>query len=163
MRYFLDTEFIESGPNKPIYLISIGLVSDDGRSFYAINADCPFELANDWVKENVYPNLNKTRENIISADQIAQEVLDFIGKEKPEFWGYYADYDWVVFCQMFGAMINLPKGWPMYCNDIKQYSKQLGDIQLPKQISTEHNALSDALWNKEAFHFLENRLAMSGR
>lgn len=31
-----------------------------------------------------------------------------------------ADYDWVVLCQLYGTMMDLPKGWPMYCRDVKQ-------------------------------------------
>ena len=37
-----------------------------------------------------------------------------------EFYGYYCDYDWVVFCWLFGRMIDLPKDFPMYCIDLKQ-------------------------------------------
>lgn len=37
-----------------------------------------------------------------------------------EFYGYYADYDWVAFCWLFGNMIDLPKDFPMYCIDLKQ-------------------------------------------
>lgn len=40
--------------------------------------------------------------------------------EEVEFYAYYADYDWVVFCWLFGRMIDLPKGFPMYCRDLKQ-------------------------------------------
>jgi len=36
------------------------------------------------------------------------------------FYAYYADYDWVVFAQLFGKMKDLPKGFPMYCKDLKQ-------------------------------------------
>lgn len=35
MRYFYDTEFIEDG--HTIDLISIGVVAEDGRSYYAIS------------------------------------------------------------------------------------------------------------------------------
>lgn len=34
-RYFYDTEFLENG--KTIELISIGIVADDGREYYAVN------------------------------------------------------------------------------------------------------------------------------
>ena len=74
---------------------------------------------------------------------------------KPEFWGYFADYDWVAFCQIFGTMMDLPKGWPMYCRDIKQLADSLGNPELPTQSSTEHNALNDARWNKQAWEFLD--------
>ena len=46
MRYYLDTEFIEDG--KTIDLISIGLVSEDGREYYAINYNCDFSKASEW-------------------------------------------------------------------------------------------------------------------
>ena len=38
----------------------------------------------------------------------------------PKFYAYFADYDWVVFCWLFGKMIDLPKRFPMYCIDLKQ-------------------------------------------
>jgi hypothetical protein len=163
MRYWLDTEFIESGPNEPIYLLSIGIAAEDGREFYGVVKDAPLDKANDWVKENVLPHLPKPGDHESFNDvsfwsehyMLAENIKRFIGDDpKPEFWGYYADYDWVVFCQIFGAMIDLPKGWPMYCRDIKQWCDQLGNPQLPTQESKEHNALHDARWNREAWEFL---------
>lgn len=69
------------------------------------------------------------------------------------FWGYYADYDWVVFCQLFGTMMDLPKGWPMYCRDLKQWSDTIGapKFEGPKG---EHNALEDAKWNAKLYEHL---------
>lgn len=122
MKYWFDTEFIESGPREPVYLLSIGIVAEDGREFYAVVADAPHEKANDWVKQNVLPHLIPVGGQphfYAPHGKIGALVREFISSaEKPEFWGYYADYDWVVFCQCFGAMIDLPKGWPMYCRDI---------------------------------------------
>ena len=152
MQYFIDTEFSENGPHNPIDLISIGIVSEDGREFYRVSSEYDLRGINPWVAENVIPNLDDNKKVKLSV--IGKEILDFIGPEKPKFWGYYADYDWVVFCQIFGSMINLPKGWPMYCNDIKQLCKELGDPKLPEQSSKEHNALNDARWNKLAYEFL---------
>lgn len=155
MKYFLDTEFIESGPSRPIELISIGVVSEDGREFYAVSCEYNASHASDWVKENVLATLetNLTR---YSIPAIGSGVIEFIGDDlKPEFWGYYADYDWVVFCQIFGTMMDLPKGFPMYCRDIKQLCDDKGNPQLPKQDKGEHNALVDANWNKVAWEFLQ--------
>jgi hypothetical protein len=67
---------------------------------------------------------------------------------KPEFWAYYADYDWVALCQCFGTMMDLPKGFPMYCRDIKQWCDMLGNPKLPEQGKGEHNALEDARHNR---------------
>lgn len=55
--------------------------------------------------------------------QIAKEIVDFVGlydRANTQFYAYYADYDWVAFCWLFGKMIDLPKGFPMYCIDLKQ-------------------------------------------
>ena len=154
MKYFLDTEFIENGPGQPIWPISIGIVAEDGRELYFEWQDHSFELANDWVKANVLPHL-KRGDTVAPRRHIWAAILDFIGSDsEPEFWGYYAAYDWVVFCQIFLVMVNLPKGWPMYCRDIKWWCDILGNPKLPKKESTEHNALNDALWNKRAWEFL---------
>lgn len=196
MRYFIDTEFIEDG--QTIDLISIGIVSEDGREYYAINRQCNFRKASDWVLENVllpmginrqglrYPTptmegfhgldrlyVDKADPFIMPKAQIKQDILNFclwrstgfvpfdsysqknITAENliPEFWGYYSSYDWVAFCQIFGKMIDLPTGFPMYCRDIKQLCDDKGNPQLPKT-ENEHNALADARWNKKAYEFL---------
>ncbi len=151
MKYFLDTEFIESGPYKPIQLISIGIFAEDGRSFYRVSSDFnPFD-ASDWVRQNVLAKIPNDFPRTPLA-YIGDAVKEFV-KDKPEFWGYYADYDWVVFCQIFGAMIDLPKGWPMYCRDLKQWSDEIGapKFEAPKG---EHNALADAQWNAELYRHL---------
>lgn len=49
---------------------------------------------------------------------------DSVVPKNIKFHAYYADYDWVVFCWLFGRMIDLPKGFPMYCVDIKQIMDQ---------------------------------------
>lgn len=41
-------------------------------------------------------------------------------KFKPELYGYYADYDHVVLCFLFGTMRDLPEGFPWYTIDLKQ-------------------------------------------
>lgn len=139
---------------------------------YAESDECDLSKANDWVKTNVLIHLwsrqiDKKKYNewtrdggkggLLNRRSIATDIRIFCDTEaygKPEFWGYYADYDWVVFCQLFGRMIDLPKGFPMYCRDIKQLCDSLGSPKLPPQSSTEHHALADARWNKEAWEFL---------
>jgi hypothetical protein len=268
-KYFIDTEFTEGFKkpikwlptigkfNKPYHsleLISIGIVGEDGRSYYAISKDFDldwawnkYELKEEfdyinsglgkfptiekvyWLRENVlksifydwYPSKDikgiihcegictssnvgkdftfKNLKKLIkgygkSKNQIAKEIKEFcligivdyerISKEKrekefphyfPEFYAYYADYDWVIFCSLFGTMMDLPKGFPMYCKDLKQmldekqkkcdeydktypntdmYGKLEDNFNYPKQ-TNEHNALADAKWNKQLYDFLQ--------
>jgi hypothetical protein len=154
MRYWFDTEFIEDG--KTIDLISIGIVSEDGREFYAQNSECDHSRASDWVKENVIAKLAPRKHDLLSLAAIRSGVLDFVGATKPEFWAYFADYDWVVLCQLFGTMMDLPKGWPMYCRDVKQLCDGLGNPDLPAQMEGEHHALADARWTREAWNYLQD-------
>jgi hypothetical protein len=170
MKYFFDTEFVEYPCT--IDLISIGVVCEDGREYYAENMDTDWSKASQWVLDNVRPQLNvyralhdlevgsdeseKLLECVHVRETIAQQLLRFVGADKPEFWAYYGDYDWVVFCWLFGSMIDLPEGFPMYCRDLKQWADQLGAPSdgFPKQAEGEHNALHDARWNLQLFHHL---------
>jgi len=187
MKYFIDTEFKEK-PNT-IDLISIGIVCEDGREYYALNKDFNLkEVWNDeWLRENVLlpiyiehvhgdmrNHVSFSRNSIKgilkgfgkSMNEIASEIKDFcyysyseaqIENANIQFYGYYADYDWVVFCWIFGRMMDLPKGFPMYCKDLKQ---MMDDKLLDKDWKRkncpdpegEHNALVDAKWNLELFN-----------
>ena len=162
MRFWFDTEFIEDG--KTIDLLSIGVVSEDGRSYYATNGDADLSKASPWVQENVIPQLNTfsdrgTYSLNVSRETIRDDVLAFVGTDKPEIWAYYADYDWVVLCQLFGTMMDLPKGWPMYCRDVKQLCDEQGNPPLPEQGKGEHHALADAKWTKLAWEYLSQGAA----
>lgn len=148
MKYFIDTEFIE-GFHKPLFgkrrhhidLISIGIISEDGREYYAVSNEYNFNDASDWVKENVITPIYRQqitgfKEQFVDLktfhkyipdgktnDEIRSELYNFIScpvGDTVDFYGYYSDYDWVLFCSLFGTMIDLPKGFPMYCIDLKQ-------------------------------------------
>ncbi len=156
MRYFIDTEFHEE-PGI-LDLISLGIVAEDGREGYWVVDGFDYTRCNPWVTQNVLPNLHDPRLNHGVTPKhprrlIPMEVVRFIGADKPEFWGYYADYDWVAFCQIFGSMIDLPKSWPMFCLDIRQEMHRLGigRAELPPEPSNAHNALVDARWTRDAF------------
>lgn len=264
MKYFIDCEFIEGvqerpsifkgklgnwliGESKPtIDLISIGIVAEDGREYYAVSKD--FNLYEAWNRydlvpqsgdiRNIFPEGRKVywvRRNVLevifndmislefdrtgityhqftysdfkelleihgkSNKQIAEEILEFVynfavtgyPKENTdklvpkdiEFYGYYSDYDWVVFCWLFGYMKDLPKGFPMYCIDLKQELDRVvsnKDLSVPdglgnlvkipntnnkldivKRLSNypkqtiEHSALHDARFNRDLYNFLK--------
>lgn len=253
MNYFIDTEFVEGtqkkmfGETKPtIDLISIGVVCEDGREYYAISKDFNlkeawnrFDIKNRWDEK--FPEFRYTqnykdywlRKNVLkpiyneliseeyksdilayhefpfnyssmkylikkygkSNKQITEEVYEFCSNNyhkgnnlsfeqrkqyylydgyRPKFYGFYSVYDWTVFCWLFGKMIDLPTGFPMYCNDLQQTMKEICDRKAngvskvsdniynsiksypnyPKQ-TNEHNALSDARWNRDLYNFLK--------
>lgn len=154
MRYFFDTEFIEDGTT--IDLLSIGIVAEDGRELYMENHEADFGQASFWVRENVFSNMLWTNQVQEDRGTIKDRISDFCSRDdygKPEFWAYYADYDWVVFCQLFGRMIELPKGYPKYCRDFKQWLDEHGNPELDKT-GLNHNALDDARWLKREYERL---------
>lgn len=150
MRFWFDTEFYEDG--REIELISIGAVSEDGRTYYAeTRSAARLACKSEWLRSNVFPHLTGEKKD---KSAIADDLIAFMGSG-PEIWAYYADYDWVALCQLYGRMIDLPKGWPMYCRDVKQLCDSLGSPKLPEQVTQEHHALADAIWTREAWLFLQ--------
>ena len=177
MRYFIDTEFIEDG--RTIDLISIGIVDESDREYYAINSNCQFDRANEWVQKNVYPSIGITLEgkhNMVrfpeskslnelykTYDIIATEIKDFIlanpDRKDIEVYADYGHYDYVALCQLYGAMCNLPKGFPYYFFDIQSMAKIFGKTKLPDDLEIEgkHNALLGAKSCKQRFEYLADR------
>jgi 3' exoribonuclease, RNase T-like len=156
-RFFFDTEFIEDG--RTIDLLSIGIAHESGATYYAESSEADLTRASSWVKDHVLPHLG-TKAIAKPRAQIRAEMQQFIEEhsrgEKIEIWAYYADYDWVAFCQLFGTMMDLPKGFPKYCRDLKQLADDLG-VRLPDQTPTdgpEHLAVADARWALRAYKFL---------
>jgi hypothetical protein len=149
-RIWLDTEFIEDG--RTIDLLSIGMVRDDGATLYAESAECDLSRASPWVQANVLPHL-RGGPSSLSRRLIAESIVRFVGS-KPEFWAYYADYDWVALCQLYGTMMDLPEGWPKFCLDIKQIAYLAGDPSLQRPEGGDHHALADAQWNRRIWHEL---------
>ncbi len=91
------------------------------------------------------------------VSDVKKELAAFCDPEKygePEFWAWYADYDWTLLCKTFGSMLSLPDGWPMYCLDLKQWAVALGNPPLPEQQTPEHHALNDALHDADLWEEL---------
>jgi hypothetical protein len=150
MKYWIDTEFME----RPytIDLISIGLVAEDGREFYAESSEVDWTTASEWTLQTVRPQLADTG---MEREEIGYAVRRFVDEdEHPVFWGYFPAYDWVVFGWLFGGMNELPFRFPQLCLDIKQWAIELGDPELPTQLGARPHALADARWTRDAWAFL---------
>ena len=160
VRCFVDTEFYEDG--ETIDLISLGAVRSDGDEFYAVNREAKLHRVSGWVREHVLPMLPSYGDKAwMTRSEIATRFSDFMngsfdGKRRPvsETWGYYADYDHVAICQLYGTMMGLPNHFPRYCLDLKQLSWMLGNPKHPPDPRGEHNALVDARWNRDLYAFL---------
>ena len=85
MKYWIDTEFIA----KPftIDLVSIGLVAENGREFYAESSEVDWSKPSPWTLENVRPQLQGKG---VSLEEISYALRVFSDHdEHPVFWGYF--------------------------------------------------------------------------
>ena len=146
-KIFFDTEFYEDG--KTIDLISIGMVREDGEIYYA-EAEYNPPPTTEWLQKNVVPHLT----GITKGQSLIQQEIEAFCGPTPEFWADYAAYDWVVLCQIFGTMMDLPETWPYFCRDIQQLRNSR---ELPKQTTTTHHALNDALYCKGLYEYLTHQ------
>lgn len=81
-----------------------------------------------------------------SSDQCVEAWLN---ENELRFYADYGSYDWVVFCSIFGKMMDLPAGFPMFVRDIQQIlsEKGIGEMELVANAvarEDEHLALGDA-------------------
>lgn len=142
MRFWYDTEFLEDG--RTIELVSIGVVAEDGREYYAVSTEFDPTRAHPWVEEHVLPQLPPPADPAWrTRARIRADLVDFLG-DAPELWAWIGPYDHVVLVQLWGAMTALPRHLPRYTRDVKQLWASLGEPTLPTQSDGEHHALADA-------------------
>ncbi len=146
MRYFYDTEFIEDG--RTIELISIGVVAEDGREYYAVSTEFDPDRAGQWVRTHVLPKLpSPASQAWRSRSRIRADLEEFLGAESAEpieLWAWVAAYDHVALCQLWGAMPDLPAPIPRFTHELRQLWEDRGRPRLPPRSPGSHDALVDA-------------------
>ena len=135
-KIFFDTEF--TGLHKNTTLISIGIVSECGKTFYAELNDYDESQVDDWIRENVlkhllmsapkqgedeYYSATRAFDNPVGNDlydsysvqlrgnkfQVLLELQRWILQFKQvEVWSDCLSYDWVLFCDIFGHAFKIP-------------------------------------------------------
>lgn len=167
-KIFFDTEF--TGLHKNTTLISIGLISECGKTFYAELTDYDKSQIDDWLQENVITKLflkGKLGEEISYTGY--ENYWTYSGKksglsfslekwlsqfEHVEMWSDCLSYDWVLFNDIFGGAFDIPKNVYYIPFDICTLFKLKGidpDINREKfgcgehySEMKKHNALWDA-------------------
>lgn len=141
---FMDTEF--TGLHKDTTLVSIGLVSDDFKTFYAEFTDYDKTQVDEWLKENVinkltikedltpnqigfveeYEGCIRIKSNKI---QIKEYLLKWISQfDEVQLISDCCHYDMVLFVDIFGSAWELPKNVCPSCHDINQDIAEYYDI-----------------------------------
>lgn len=158
MRYFYDCEFIEDG--RTIDLVSIGVVAEDGREFYAVSTEFDATRAIPWVVENVLTKLPPPADPAwMPKREIRDRLLAFLraGTGPIELWAWIAAYDHVALAQLWGAMPALPREIPRFTHELKQRWEDAGRPAVPAQDDGAHDALADARHNLVRWRVLTAR------
>lgn len=140
MKLFMDTEF--TGLHQKTTLISIAMISEDNRDFYAEFTDYDYRSIKDdtWIRDNVlrrrrfHPmieehfkmcgNLNmkpyKGKKGILGDSLFVRGELERYLKQFKdiEIWSDCLAYDWVLFCELFGGAMKLPNNVSYIPQDI---------------------------------------------
>lgn len=178
MRVYYDTEFLEDGRTIDLISIGM-VAEDGRELYAVNEeaGDGPLHdriCEHQWLMENVVPSLPLRRSNglgthsglsnryagyffldqddntVMPRRMIRNQVRDFLQATPDlELWAWYAAYDHVALAQLFGRMLALPDGVPMWTNDLRQETHRLGNPELPEQAEGEHNALADARHNRD--------------
>lgn len=135
MVLFYDFEM--TGLHKNATPISIGIVSEDGKRFYAEFTDYDESQCDDWIKENVIKNLklagmgvgvSDTDENpplrIVMGDKryIRQEANEWLQQfDEIQFVSDVCHYDFVLLVDLLtngGTALDLPDNISAVCHDL---------------------------------------------
>ncbi len=180
MKIALDTEF-NAEDNRTIDLISIGLVAEDGREYYAVSTEFNLAECGDWLQGNVLNKLppfdaaERIKGDLLSINnpdrkwkpkkEICDDVASFFAAtrnkdtKQPEIWTYFGSYDFVILSQLMGGFIHLPSFVSKYMFDLRceMTRHSLLKSDLPPQPNNSHDALVDARWIMESIKHLESK------
>lgn len=126
-KLFIDLEF--TGLHQATTPISLGIVSECGKTFYAEFTDYDRTQLNDWLEENIIPNTWVAIKNPItsmgevvgdsrwadvhvfgSSDYIKPFLEKWLSQfEKIVIWSDCLAYDWVLFNQIWGHAFSIPE------------------------------------------------------
>lgn len=129
MKLFFDTEF--TGLHKDTTLISLGMVDEDGRTFYAEFNDYDKSQCDEWIQKNVLNNLinDSNKIDYESDDWFIIGDKNFIKTMLSKWLKQYdsvelvsdvCHYDMVLFIDIFGGAFDLPNNINPSCHDINQ-------------------------------------------
>lgn len=182
MRIYFDTEF--TGLHKDTTLVSIGLISENGKTFYAELTDYDKTQCDKWITENVIDNLLLTRKKRSgnNADQDFIGTKRYVSKQLREWLQQFSEvqlvsdvchYDMVLFIDLFGNAFDLPKHVSPCCYDINQdiakwlkiSQSKAFDLSRERIVSLKgnlpsgrkHNALYDAKVIKEIYDIIHTK------
>lgn len=164
MNIYFDTEF--TGLKKDTTLVSLGMVAEDGETFYAEFTDYDKSYKDDWFQRNVLDNLllssNKANTNQKVADvqvlgtksHIQIELTKWLTKKSNGgndivLVSDVCHYDMVLFADIFGSAQRLPVFVTPACHDINQDIARHFGLSMKDSFDLSREVALDCFGNKE--------------
>jgi hypothetical protein len=135
MKLFIDCEFNEFRGE----LISMGIISDDGKSFYEV---LPCINPKSWVKEHVMPILGKGPVSLHDFQSLLQDYL-------MQFDSIELIADWPDDIKLFCEALVLEGGYRLNTPPLTMHIYRNIDSSLS---TLPHNAMNDARAVKESYY-----------
>ena len=176
MKIFFDTEF--TGLHKNTTLISIGMVDENGRTFYAEFSDYDRSQCDNWIKDNVIYNLKfiksaqleyfvNIHENIWEAygdkEYIREVLKDWLSiYDEVELVSDCCHYDMVLFIDIFGDAFCLPDNVNPACHDINQDIAKFFNISEKEAFDLSREGIIETFNEKIKEHWPEYVINIEG-
>ena len=159
-KIYLDCEM--TGLHQNTTLISIGFISECGKTFYAELTDYDKSQIDGWLQENVIDNLlmeepkegesnyysaTRNNDNPLGNDlynsysiqircdkiELKEELTKWLSQfGEVEIWSDVLAYDWVLFCQIFSHAFKIP-------NNVYYIPRDLSTLLLAKGFDSDIN------------------------
>ena len=179
-KVYFDTEF--TGLHQKTTLVSIGLISECGKRFYAELMDYDKEQIDGWLQTNIIDNLYLDKTPYVTVRKANGSDITHYGDTgslrdkltewfeqffEVEIWSDCLSYDWVLFNEIFGHAFNIPKNVYYIPFDISTLFKEKNidpdisreEFAFPDGIpedAKKHNAMWDALVIRACHDKLKN-------
>jgi len=171
LKVFFDTEF--TGLHQKTTLISIGLVSECGKTFYAETTDYDRSQVDDWIQDNVISNLTlgdskeeyvkgRGGNTIYRGDRASVAIVlkSWLQRrsrkadgQQIEMWSDCLAYDWVLFNNLWGHAFQIPEEVYYIPMDICTLFRVAGvDPDINRELFVEDDGSVDPAGKHNALH-----------
>jgi hypothetical protein len=151
----------------------MGVVRDDNRTFYGEFVDYDVKQVDGWLRDNVFESLTipygetyrwKCGDIWISGERwkVRDAFEEWLGDRDPiEVWADCPAYDWMLFCQLWGGALEIPRRFYYIPFDLatlfwaRGFDPDISREEFSGVNGQRHNALFDAMMVKKCWDKLQ--------
>ena len=156
MKIYFDTEF--TGLHKNTTLISIGMVSENGKTFYGEFTDYDRGQVDNWIQENVIANMlyrsmlvgcmgdERDMRCVGDTGRIRCALSEWLSQfDEVQLVSDVCHYDMVLFCDIYGGAFQIPSNVSPCCYDLNQAIADYLGCSLKEAFDVSREGLKETL------------------